>query len=288
MRTERHRGNGPRRRGFTLLELVVTIVVFGVMAATLTVFVRPAIDAYMGSRNRAELAEQADSALRRMMRDVQAAVPNSIRTPSADCFELVPTLTGGRFRKQPDTENPGSLALDPSAPATSFDVLTPLSATPAAADFLVIDNQNPNDVYSGSNRSPVTAVASPPVATAGRHRITVAAMNLPLGYDGGRFVVVPASQRAVFYVCAGAGVDAQGNGTGTIRRLQNYGFNAAPPAACPAGGDLLASGVASCRFLYEPNQGATQQNGFVSIQLELARNGETSSLVLGAHVANVP
>ena len=42
------------------------------------------------------------------------------------------------------------------------------------------------------------------------------------------------------------------------------------------------------RFVYDPNQGATQQNGFVSIQLELSRRGDSVSLVVGAHVANVP
>ena len=36
------------------------------------------------------------------------------------------------------------------------------------------------------------------------------------------------------------------------------------------------------------NQGATQQSGFVSLQIELTRNNETASLVLGAHVSNVP
>ena len=51
---------------------------------------------------------------------------------------------------------------------------------------------------------------------------------------------------------------------------------------------MLASHVKSCRFVYDPNQGATQQNGFVSVQVELARNAETVSLVLGAHVYNVP
>jgi MSHA biogenesis protein MshO len=50
----------------------------------------------------------------------------------------------------------------------------------------------------------------------------------------------------------------------------------------------MATHVRSCRFIYDPNQGATQQNGFVSLQLELARNGETASLVFGAHVVNAP
>ena len=55
-----------------------------------------------------------------------------------------------------------------------------------------------------------------------------------------------------------------------------------------AGADVLATGLRSCRFLYTANQGATQQSGFVSVQLELTRSSETASLVFGAHVANTP
>lgn len=50
----------------------------------------------------------------------------------------------------------------------------------------------------------------------------------------------------------------------------------------------MAANLRSCRLLYDPNQGATQQSGFVSIQLEPTRANATASLVVGAHVANTP
>ena len=288
-------------RGFTLIELVVAIVIFGVMAAALTVFYRPAFEAYLATRSRADLAAQAGHALTRMQADVRAAVPNSIRTPGANCIETLPTASGGRYRRSADTVNdsapgcsPGatcSAPLDPTQATTVFDVLTPLTPVPATGDFVVVDNHNPGDVYAGSNRAAIIAVGTP-TAAHGLHRITVTSTAFPAGYDGGRFVVVPATQRAVFYVCSGAdgSLDANGDGKGRLVRLSNYGFNAAYPAACPTttGGAVLATQVRSCRFIYEPNQGATQQNGFVSLQLDLARRGETASLVFGAHVVNTP
>ena len=54
------------------------------------------------------------------------------------------------------------------------------------------------------------------------------------------------------------------------------------------GPSVMASNVKSCRFIYDPNLGATQQYGFVSLQLELARASEAVSLVFGAHVENAP
>ena len=146
-------------------------------------------------------------------------------------------------------------------------------------------------VYSGANRSAISAVSTP-AAALGRHRLAINPLQFPLGYDGGRVGLVSQAQQAVFYVCSGASstLDANGDAPGVLVRLKAYGFNASAPTACPAttGGDVLATGLKSCRFLYNANQGATQQSGFLSIQIELTRNNETASLVLGAHVDNMP
>jgi MSHA biogenesis protein MshO len=289
----------PHQRGFTIVELVIVIVITGIIAASLTVFFRPAVDSYLSSRSRADLTDQADTALRRMVRDVRVAVPNSIRTPGDQCFELIPTSTGGRYRRGPDTVNDAvtctastcSAPLDTTQATTVFDVLSPLSATPAAGDWVVVGNQNPGDVYAGTNRGAIASVSTPASAAFGRHRITVASTQFPIGYEGGRFSVVPNAQRAVFYVCSGADgtLDASGNGKGTLYRLMRD-FNPVYPTACPstAAADVLATRVRSCTFVYDPNPSATQQSGFVWMQLEVARNGEAAHLAMGAHVSNAP
>lgn len=55
-----------------------------------------------------------------------------------------------------------------------------------------------------------------------------------------------------------------------------------------AGAAVMATRVRSCSFVYDPNQGATQQNGFVWMELDLARNNEVAHLTLGGHVSNAP
>lgn len=278
-------------RGFTLVELVITLTLFALMAVTLTVFFRPAVESWLAVRNRTRMAAEADNALRLMLREVRTAVPNSIRSPGSTCFEFVPTKTGGRYRMGPDTVNGGSAGVEPGATSSRLDVLTPLEPLPAVGDWVVIDNQNPGDVYGGSNRSKITAVGTP-ASTVGRHTVDFPAFQFPLGYNGGRFAVIAKEHEAVLYACNGASsvLDASGNAPGVLLRLSGYGFGATAPTSCPlvVGGSVVATGLRSCRFLYNANQGATQQSGYIGLQLEFTRNGETTSLIGGAHVANVP
>lgn len=286
-----------RARGFSLVELVMVIVIAGTLAAAMALFLKPAIESYFDTRRRADLTDMADTALRRMSQDIRSAVPNSVRSPGTQCFELLPTSGGGRFRTAPDTvwdaANPAnpSAFVDTAVATSRFDVFSPLSTPLTAGDWVVIDNQNSNDAYDGTNRAALT-VGVIPDASVGTARITFATpKQFPVGYDGGRFVVVPnnGGSPAVFYVCDGAGVDAQGNGLGTLYRVPRA-FVGTTPTACPAttGGAILATDVASCRFVYDPNQGATQQSGFVWMRLELSRAGESIALAHGVHVDNVP
>lgn len=271
-----------RARGFTLVELVMVIVITGIIAGSIAVFFVPAINAYFDTRRRAEMTDTADTALRRMARDIRRAVPNSIRTPSPNCFELVPTTAGGLYRRAADIANAAADPLDITAPDSSFDVLSQLAAAPAAGDFIVIGNQNTNDVYTGTTRGTIKDWATPNPAGAGEGtgRITLAAATqFPASYDGGRFQVVAAKEQSVFYVCDAA--------THTLRRLVRV-FTAAYPATCPAGGQVLASNVDTCEFAYDPAHGSTQESGFVWMRIELLSNGERMALSHGAHVSNVP
>ena len=295
-----------RQRGVTLVELIIVIVLMGIISATLTIFIKPAMDSFSDTRVRADMADQSDTALRRMLRDVRRAVPNSLRVPSDQCFELVPLVSGGRYRMGPDLGTPGetnctpsdngvtascSAWVDPSQATTTFDVLSTMSVTPIVGDYVVINNQNGNDVYTGAN---TRTIASFPTntSTQGTKRITLSSsIQVSPGYTGGRFQTVSQNEQSVFYICSGADntLNASGNGKGTLYRLVR-GFNSTYPSACPAttGAVVLATNVKYCSFIYNANQGSTQQSGFLWMNLEIARNNEVSKMVVGAHVMNVP
>jgi MSHA biogenesis protein MshO len=289
-----------KSRGFSLVELVIVIVITGIIAAMGLVFFRPAMDSYMDIARRATLTDVADTALRRMGREIRSAVPNSIRWPNNQCIEIMPSSTGGRYRMATDTVNAGSAPLDISQPVTAFDVLTPLwdTASPPGVlpakvgDWVVIGNQNTNDVYTGVTRSDITAITSPASLVA-QHKITVTSHQYPSGYNGGRFMVVEnnGGSPAVVYVCSGADgtVNASGNGKGTLYRVPRA-FNSTYPVSCPAttGGSVLATNVRTCNIIYNASHAGSQQSGFVWMQLDIAQSNEIISTAYGVHVDNVP
>jgi MSHA biogenesis protein MshO len=272
-----------RQRGFTLVELVVTLVITGILASTLTMFLQPVINGYFDTRRRADLADAADTALRRIAMDIHRAVPNSIVPVSSNCIQLVPSVSGGRYRVAPDATASGSDWLDIGAEEaavginTGFDVLSPMASLPEAGDWVVIGNQATADVYGGASRESISAVGGSNAFR--RHHLRLSSRKqFPLGYDGGRFVVVANAEQSVFYSCSGRVL---------YRTVAAFGANRADTCASVAGA-VLAADVEGCTFVYDPNQGATQQAGFVWMRLELRRDNEGVALVQGVHVDNEP
>ena len=87
-----------RMAGFTLIESIMVIVITGILAAVVAVFIRSPVQGYIDSVRRAELTDQADVALRRISRDVRLALPNSLRVTSDgtyDYIEFIMTSAGG-------------------------------------------------------------------------------------------------------------------------------------------------------------------------------------------------
>src|SRR5882724_11781791 len=88
-------------RGFSLVELVVVIVVLGILGASVAVFINNPVRAYFATVRRAQLTDAADTTLRRMVRDLQTAVPNSIRITTSGStlyLEFTPISDVGRYR----------------------------------------------------------------------------------------------------------------------------------------------------------------------------------------------
>ncbi len=263
--------------GFTLIEMIMVIVITGIIGGMVAMFLKAPIDQYMDVSRRAEMTDIADTALRRVNRDLRLALPNSVRVSgtcngTSTCFiEFLPTKGGGRYRA--DTGGTGDI-LDFGIADTSFEVLGPAPAR-VAGDQIVVYNLGITgaDAYVGNNRN---AYGGLTVSI-----VTMPAKQFPFDSPGHRFHVV---STPVTYACSPA---AGGTG-GLLARWQGYAIQAAQPVALPAGGSsvLLASNVSNCRYDYNPL--VVGRSGLVTMRLGITEQGETITLYDAAHVSNQP
>ena len=271
-----------RSQGFTLIEMVMVIVILGVIGATVAVFIRKPVDAYFDTSRRAAMTDVADTAVRRMSRDIGRALPNSIRPATgSQCLEFIPTKTGARYRAAPDSGVAGDQSaaiLDFTLADTSFNMLGDNRKLPAdqqiqVGDVIAVYNLGiPGaDAYAGDNTSVVTGVTPGTETT-----ITIAAKQFPLASGSNRFHVIAANEKIVSYVCSG----------GNLLRSSNHAY----ANSCPTSGStvsVLAGNVAFCNFV----TGAPdlQRNALVQLTLRLTdTSGESISLYHEVHVDNTP
>lgn len=273
-----------RARGVTLVELVVVLVVMGILAGVGALVLVPAYQAYFASQARAQLADVADTAIRRMVRDLRLALPNSVRVDGTKQFmEFLITKNGGRYRAVNDPGDATKDPLDFSAADDGFDTLGLLPVGTdqqvAVGDYVAIHNLGiaGADAYNLAAAPPnIAAISNFGTTAGGDNRITFnPAKQFALESPGRRFFVVSGP---VTYACAG----------GQLFRWSGYAIQAGQPTSLPlAGTQVLATGVTGCEFTYT-NETAQLSRGLVTVRLALTRNNETVVLYHQAHVNNVP
>lgn len=288
MSAQRFKSQRDCGRGFTLVEAVVVIAIAGIIAAMLAVFIRAPVEAYVDTTRRARLTELADTALRRMARDLQAALPNSVRITAVGAstyLEFIPVIAGARYRQYPTAGAAGD-ALDFTTTDTAADLLGPVPVYRAGLGA-VIFNLGPGsgaDAYTGNNRTAVTSAnAAEGVfsSDAAPHTLTFAAIQFPLPSPGARLHLVDAP---VTYECA---PNAANPALGVLRRYAGYGFSGTQPMPPGVAPSLLAGQVAECNLTYDPDV-TRMRTGLVTLWLRLEESGESIRLVHQMHVENAP
>jgi MSHA biogenesis protein MshO len=269
--------NRARQQGFTLIEAVVAIVLTGILSGVVAVYVRGPVKAYFDAVRRADLTDSADGALRRMSRDIQASLPNSLRV-SGNFMEFLPVTSAGRYRSEVGVGASDDPLDFSSGSDTSFDVLGP-PVTVASGDSIVIYNlgQPGADAWEGSSRRAVAA----PYGTVSNVHFTSGGTPFPFASPGSRFQVV---NTAASYEC-----DLT---SGVLRLWWGYPIQATQPVSAAtltglgAKSALLADRVSACSFAY--GTGVSQRMGLVTLKLVLTKDGENVSLMQQVNVANSP
>jgi len=267
-----------RERGVTLIEMVIVIAITAIIAGAVAVFISRPVEGYADAARRAEMTDIADTALRRITRDLRTALSNSIRTATVSgvaYLEYLQSSGGGRYRTEHDNGGGGNILDFTIADPDGFDVIGAMP-TLAAGDSIVIYNLAASgttaNAYVGDNRAAVDVAASTATTIA-----LAAATKFPFPSPGRRFQVV---QSAVTYACNPA--------TGELRRYWGYGIVDPQPTPPAIGSNaLLATGVTACSFTYVTS-GAAQRMGVVMLSLKIQQGLESIQLFQQVHVTNVP
>lgn len=266
------------QRGFTLVEAVIVIVITGIIATVVAVFIRTPVESYFDSVARAELSDAADTALRRMSRDLRLALPNSIRV-SGSYIELLLTSDGGRYLDEADDLAGGNILDFNNAANTTFSIVGFPMPSIQQGNSIVVYNLGlgTSDAYCASttacnNRAVVNGVAP--------GSITLAAnpFSNALRSPSNRFQVVTTP---VTYGCTG----------GTLTRYWGYPIatgQATPPTAAGVQSAVLARGVTGCTFSYTSQ--ANVRAGLVGLGITMAGEGKAGTVTLfqQVHVDNTP
>jgi len=292
-----------KQRGFTLVELIMVIVIMGVIGGMVSVFMKSPIDAYFASGRRAALTDVADTVVRRMARDIQRALPNSINT-SGDklCLEFIPTKTGGRYRAVDMTAVPGSSLAFGSADSTfymlgdnaSLPADQQIKAVTGEYDVIAVSNMgfDVGDAYTGSNTAVLSGMAtvaptvSPSEVNGTQTALTFGTVtfNIALASPSNRFQVIPAKEKVVAYVCSNS----------NLYRIASTTLAHICPATVTSTLPSISSGAAmlarnaTCTLNYSGSD--LQRNALVSMVLNVtdATSGESVSLQHEVHVSNTP
>jgi len=279
-------------RGFTLVELVITIVVGSIVVAFMAMFIVTPISAYSAQTRRAQLVDEADGALRFMGRDVKSALPNSVRSTTSGtvtALEFLGTLDGARYLDGGPLSNP-ALALDFTTAATAFSTTVPFTQLSlpwsSSSAYLVIYNVG----VPGANAYQMANVITP-AGTA----ITVSAgpaanQNLVTLNPGFQFAYGSPQKRV--YLVSGPVSYLCDTGAGTLTRYSGYSILSTQPAsaatltAAGATASLVSGDVGSCAFTF--TSGTAQRNALTELTLQLANSGESVQLLYEVQLVNSP
>lgn len=312
-----------KQTGFTMIELVIVMVLAGILSVGISVFIARPISAYASTVNRASLVDAADMTLRRMARDIQRAVPNSLRVKtsgSRTAVEMVNIVEGMRYRATPPTSPaPAGPYLDFTQPITNFHVIgqfkyaANLPACSNGSCRVVVYNTGANtggaipsdnpapgqNVYStvavpacgGGCNPPPGSVTITPVSTSVLFTNPGSEGNIFMS-AGTQFALPSPRQRIdivdtpITYIC-----DTSANQQ-NITRYANYTITPVQPTdptVAPlnaATAAQLTNNVTACSFSY--NVGTAQRNGVITMSITVINNGESITLMRQVGVDNTP
>lgn len=283
--------------GFTLIETVVVIALMGILVSIVAAFIVRPVEGYRDLARRAALVEAAESALRRMQRDIRTALPNSVRitnTASGYALEFIPVLDGGRYNSS------GGAATErlTFGGDDQFDIQHCFRnpATRTTTGIRLVANSRGTGLYNVYSDAGSAVGTQSIITPATGMTISVTSATCPTsGFD--HVTMTPdhdfrntQSPNRLIYVVTTASSYLCDTTAGTLTRYYNYAIPATQPTtvtaftALNASSALATNRVTACSLT--TTTADVRNRALATLSLTLAEEGEEVRLVLQAQLDN--
>lgn len=268
----------PRCEGFTMVELVISMLIAAVVAGFVAMMMTTPVDAYIAQSRRAELSDAAETAMRRIRADVRKALPDSLRAGmvnGAATLEFIEVSAAAGYRQWTAGD---SLDIN-AAPDNGFDAAG-AQLTLRPLNRLVVGHIR-NDAIYNVYRSGSAVIT--PVGTAIGYDAGTQHFSMSLAHS---FPRDPPNHRA--YAVVGVTRYECDTAAGVLRRYDELPIEETMnPIAAAA--SVIARDVTACSFRVLDS--SAEHGGIAIVELTVSRaaggNVESLRVVRQIRVENV-
>lgn len=257
--------------GFTLIEMVVTIVIIGILGTGISSFIGNTTKGMVDTAERSRIASIALLVSERVTRALRLALPNSIRTSGGNCIEYIPIYSGTDYLSVPVNVSANQFEVAPfTNVANGFD----FTAKPLR---VAVYPSSITGLYSVTTASVISSGISQisAGATAGAQAIQLdASHQFPADSPSKRLFLVDEPSMFCF--------------VGTLlNHYSDYGFNNSISTSGLSNETVVGSRLSGGQFAYSP--GTLQRNGVVTITFKvLGDDGLEQPVNQEVQIRNVP
>lgn len=255
-----------KSHGFTLIEMIVSMIILGIISIGLINFGVLGGQTYVDVRNRDEMLNQARFALERINRDVRHAVPMSLREESnGACIEFVPIVFSSEFNSTDISLGANELPFSRELHAEEITIIQ--EACTNTTCYMTIYPLSPDDIYLPNLTDRTFTYSS--VTTS--ELVLQELINSSISTVTNRFYIY--SSEAISYCFDSS------------NRLLRGRFDISNPTS-PIVNVPVASYISSTESSFEYDPTGYRQNGLLEIQLTVEKRGESLEFYHNAHVFN--
>ncbi len=276
-----------QQKGFTLVESIITIIIVGIVASTVSLIIGNYLENYDATSRRTMMQTSAQLAIERISREVRHALPNSVCVYNGACVSSAESKvyfvsikdagyyqnTTGNYPSMPKKPLPVTPISDNEFDIVSESDKANLNAT-EGVDWIAVYNINNSNIYSGNNARKIDTLTN--IVPAPGEQIVRVQLDInfsfPLNSPTRRFHIIKPHSTMFFL---------QGTDLMWGKSANNF---TNPETAVES--HLLLQNVSNLSFQFNP--GALQRSGLLHIEMTVEDEGEKIQLIHEAHVYNVP